>query len=387
MKQKMYKKRSVLHVINGLSPGGAERALTNLLSSAESSGCEHVIFSLRSAGFYKPILEAAGHKVIDLGLDGFWTVPLVIWRCVRYVFARPPTVIQGWMYQGNLIALLCWACLRYKPVLLWNIRHGLDSIKTERPFTRVSIFLCKLASRCPEIVIYNSRRSMAQHADLGFCAGNQLHIPNGFAEVSLNPADSIRSDLALGIPKSYRLIGHVGRFHETKDHRTFVLAALAVLSKMPLVGFVMVGQGVSWANQRFAELIPTPQRGHFFPIGEIADVSKVYSALEILCVTSIAEAFPNVLGEAMAHGVPTVVTNVGDCKVIQGGHGLVVEPQDVDSMQEAICNLLALGEDEVAKIRVGARKHLKEFYSHVAVCAQYSSLYSSDRPRDSHLSN
>jgi len=74
--------------------------------------------------------------------------------------------------------------------------------------------------------------------------------------------------------------------------------------------------------------------------GAREDMPAVYSALDIACSSSWGEGFPNVIGEAMASGVPCVVTDVGDSAWIVGETGFVVSPKDpqelAKSLQKAI---------------------------------------------------
>jgi len=70
------------------------------------------------------------------------------------------------------------------------------------------------------------------------------------------------------------------------------------------------------------------------------DIEPVYNALDILCSSSYWEGFSNVIGEAMACGVPCVVTDVGDSAMIVGDQGIVVPPGDAKALAEGLKSMI-----------------------------------------------
>lgn len=89
------------------------------------------------------------------------------------------------------------------------------------------------------------------------------------------------------------------------------------------------------------------------------------------------EAFPNVLGEAMACGVPCVVTDVGDSAYIVGETGRVVASGDMAGLAAALEELLALPPSEKAALGERARARVAEHFEIGGVVRQYEDFYES----------
>jgi glycosyltransferase involved in cell wall biosynthesis len=66
----------------------------------------------------------------------------------------------------------------------------------------------------------------------------------------------------------------------------------------------------------------------------------VNNALDICVSSSYSEGFPNVIGEAMACGIPCVVTDAGDSAWIVGDSSLIVPPKHPEALKSAIHSLI-----------------------------------------------
>ena len=131
---------------------------------------------------------------------------------------------------------------------------------------------------------------------------------------------------------------HLSAFcYSLKDHGTFIEAAARLAIERPDVHFVCVGGG---PDARASELRDQANRrglgGRLRWIGERPDIQRVYPALDLLVSSSTAEGFSNVIGEAMACGVPCVVTDVGDSARIVGQTGVVVPPRDSTALTQGM---------------------------------------------------
>ena len=102
---------------------------------------------------------------------------------------------------------------------------------------------------------------------------------------------------------------------------------------------------------------------------------RLMAALDVLVSSSFGEGFPNVLGEAMACGVPCVVTNVGDSAEIVGETGRVVAPGDMAALAQDIVEVLELSDEERQALGARARERVQARYRIGSVVRQYEEFY------------
>ena len=105
------------------------------------------------------------------------------------------------------------------------------------------------------------------------------------------------------------------------------------------------------------------------------DVARLLAALDVSALSSRSEAFPNVVAESMACGVPCAVTDVGDAALIVGDTGRVVPSKDPKALAEACCELLEMPSDERDRLGASARKRIETEFSLQAVTERYQALY------------
>jgi len=90
---------------------------------------------------------------------------------------------------------------------------------------------------------------------------------------------------------------------------------------------------------------------------------------------SQAEAFPNVIGEAMAAGVPVVATAAGDSALLVGDCGLLVPIGDSQKLAAAISEMLHYDSERRQMLGLKARRRIATLFSLGGVVKQYEKLY------------
>lgn len=367
-----------LHLITGLSTGGAELSLLKLLEASPELRVGARVVSLRDLGTVGPRLAALGIPVQAAGIPGSVPSPAAVLRLRKMVRATRPGLLQGWMYHGNLAALAARRWLGGGIPLVWNIRHSVYALAAEKPMTAHLIHLGARLSRRVDRIIYNSRLAATQHEMLGYDRSRTTVIPNGFDTARFAPAPQHRTPIRgeLGLAPDTPLIGLVGRYHPMKDHATFLRAVARVRSSCPGIHAVMAGPDVTSDNPTLQALMKSLGISDIVhAIGEVGDTAVLMPALDLLCLASSSEGFPNVVGEAMACGVPCVVTDVGDAAWVVGNTGVVVPPRDPEALADGLSSLLSMSTGERVELGRRARRRIEDEFTLPTIIHQYASLY------------
>lgn len=368
----------VLHVVIGLEAGGAELMLRRLvLEQRGSAEIDPVVVSLTELGPIGRELRDAGVEVRAMGLRGAANMVPVLWRLARTIRDVRPDIVQTWMYHADLLGGLA-ARLAGHRAIIWGIRntdlfHGAG---VSRSLLWIMRLCARLSSSIPRAIVCVAEAARTSHTAFGYAAGKMIVIPNGFADAPLASAEA-KTDArrALGIAEDALVIGSVGRFNEYKDHRTFVRAMGEVAASVD-ASFLMVGRNLDDDNAELQRWIA--QTGHparFLLRGERSDVDRCFAAMDVFCLHSKSEGFPNVLAEAMLAGIPSVATDVGDARLLSDGAAILVPAEDPAALADATTALAVMPSPERERMGLAGRERIRATYSLSRIAARYADLY------------
>jgi glycosyltransferase involved in cell wall biosynthesis len=138
----------------------------------------------------------------------------------------------------------------------------------------------------------------------------------------------------------------------------------------------MCGHGITPDNRELAQWInDSGIQVHCHLLGERRDIARLFSAIDIATSSSLSEAFPLSVGEAMACGTPCVVTDVGDSALIVGDTGRVVAPGNPDALATAWSELIEAGPGVRHHLGMAARRRVNQFFALASVVRCYESIY------------
>lgn len=370
---------AVLHVITDLRQGGAEAMLEKLIltSKAVTPEIHHRVVSLRSTGTVGPRLIQAGISVDALGATGLSSIPSCLRRLAALMAAMPQnTIVQTWLYHADLLGGLAAKHAGRKTV--WNIRQtGLGSADIGWA-TRAVVRTCGLLSRrIPARVLCNSSAAIAVHERMGYDTTRFRVIPNGFDTTRFARdavgAAQVRSEW--GLSEHEVAVGLVARHDPQKDHATFIQAAAIANAHMPRLRYVLVGRDVPESVTLRTAIAQAGLAHRFVLDGERTDIARVMSALDVFCLSSRAEGFPNVLGEAMACETPAISTDCGDARIILGDDAHVSPIQDPAALASRILAVATLTTAQRRKLGALQRERIVQEFDIRQVWNTYLALY------------
>jgi len=356
-------------LISGLRRGGAERMLVKLLSKIDRSRFRPSVLSLSDEAALAGELLEMDVPVRFLGMRRGVPSPGKLLRLRRIVRAAAPDLVQTWMYHADLLGGLA-ARAAGVPVV-WNVRHTDLGMSGNRLRTLATAKMCALLSkRLPERIVCCAEAARESHVAFGYDASRMRVIPNGFDVPPTEVYAGAREEL--GLAPDALVIGLVARFHPLKDHRNFVAAA----ARLPGAQFVLCGDGVTEGNAELMGWIrATGRAGAFRLLGPRADAWRLAAAFDVATSSSRGEGFPNAVGEAMAAGVPCVVTDTGDSAALVGETGRVVPAGDPLALAREWEILAGIRPEARRALGAAARRRIVDRFSMDAVADRYEDLY------------
>ena len=355
--------------------------LYKLLLKSDKSRFSANVISLTNIGPIGEKIQTLGIPVTALGINARAPNPWAIVRIGSYLRQMSTDIVQTWMYHADLIGGVA-ARLAGKIPVVWGIRHTTLNPDSDKRSTILVVKACsKLSKWIPTRIVCCAEASRSSHVSLGYDEQKMLVIQNGFDLDRFCPNKTAYREMRkeLHIPEKTLLIALIGRFHPQKGHRTFIEAAARLHTCHPDVHFVLCGDDVTWNNPDLVNWIDSAGiHGQCHLLGCRDDIHRIQASLDIGGTSaSHGEAFPNVIGEAMACGVPCVVTDVGDSALIVGDTGIVVPPENPDKLAQAWEKMISLGRDGRLHLGEQARERIRKNFDLHLIVRQYEELYDS----------
>ena len=376
----------ITHIINDLDIGGAEIMLFRILEKLVEKNYQLRVISLSDQGNISEKIMELGIPTHDLGIKKWLTLPekiIILWKLLK---EEKQDIVQTWMYHSDLLGGAVSKIIGVPTI--WSIHNNTIDKKFTKNSTRLAIHLCaKISKWGPNKILCCSNTSKEMHIDYGYESQKMVVIPNGIDTDLFKPNENHRISLQkeLNVSEDARLIGFFARYDPQKDHQTFVKMASIIKRRIPNVFFVLCGNQIDWNNENLVNIISNERlQDCFHLLGIRNDIPRLTASLDLCVSSSTSEAFPLIIIEAMACGVPCVVTDVGDSGEIVGNSGDVVSTKNPEELANACEKILLLNQEDFKEKKILARDRIIEHFSLDKMVSQYEGLYYN--VHDTHLS-
>lgn len=360
----------VLHV---MQVAGAEVLVRDIIRRL-GDRITPTVFCLDGVGPIGEELIAGGVEVIPLHRRMDMIDFAVARRLVTEASARRIDVFHAHQYTPFFYAALAKPFVRPRPrlILTEHGRHYPDRVKPVRRAVN-RMLLDPLADHVTACVGFSGRALR----DVDGFRGNRIRVIDNGIDVDRYgpPDDKAGQKRKLGFDPARRYVVHVARHHPVKDQKTLLKGFAAAVPHLPDVDLLMAGDGpLREQLEELARSLGVFGRVKF--LGVRSDVPELLKAGDVFALTSVSEASSLTLLEAMATGLPSVVSDVGGNPdlIRREEDGLLFPRGDASACGAAFRRLLS--EPGLAeRLGANARRRAHERFRLDNTVEQYARLY------------
>jgi glycosyltransferase involved in cell wall biosynthesis len=290
-----------------------------------------------------------------------------------------PEILQTWMYHSNILGGVIGKVLGVKNII-WTIHHSNVSTKNQKLFLFFIIrFGSILSGLIPDKIVYCSHKTRVVHESIGYKRDRGIVIENGYDIIKFAPNDELRKKFRkeFGFKESDFVVGVVARWDPLKDFKNLFDAMSIVWKDMANVILVCVGKDINAENKELQKLIhESGGKEKTLLLGIREDIPSIMNGIDMLVLSSRSEALPNVVGEALACGIPCVVTDVGDVRSLVGDNGRVAPVENAKMLAEQIIgchrDIENIGKTIISE---KCRKQIEKYFSLLKMVRSYATLW------------
>jgi glycosyltransferase involved in cell wall biosynthesis len=357
------RRKRILHLINTLSSGGAERQLVTYLRQESMQRYENIVVlldvenvdSLSSENLLVPEIKEHGIQVFGLGLSGAGNWIRAVRKLRKRLKAEPVDLIHTNLLGPNVVGrlvgyftgipvLTTYHNQDYSPEA--TVFHFSGSRLKLKVMRQVDSFLAKRA--CPRVIAVS--KCVADHIvnHIGY-PSSQIRLinypvdPRHMQIVEPNPKSWVRQNLGIGSETS--ILIDVCRLVYQKNLPRLLDAFQSVLKMYPNTHLVILGstQNTLVYKEVCDRIIELGLSEKVHIPGPTIDVSSWLAGSDIFVFPSLVEGMPIALAESMSLGLPCISSHVGPIPemIVNRENGLLVDPLSTQEITTAICELLS----------------------------------------------
>ncbi|MDM1405487.1 glycosyltransferase [Myroides marinus] len=319
----------IIHIIDSLGIGGAERLITDIVPNLVEKGnkVDVVLLNGEKTHLYKELESLNCCKIYSLGKSYY--NPLYILKLIPYFYSYD--IIHVHLFPAQYFAALA-RLFCFKKVKLIFTEHNTSNTRLEsKKYRWIERFIYSCYNKV--VCITNEVKTVLIDR-LNLNESKLIVVENGVSLETVRSADLISRE-SMGFNENDKLLIMVAGFRPQKDHDTVIRS----LVKLPSVyKLLLVGDGERRKElENLVSELSLSGRVHF--LGIRSDVYSLMKMCDVAILSSHWEGFGLVAVEAMASGIPLIASNVdGLAQVVEGG-GILFEKGSESDLYDKILSL------------------------------------------------
>lgn len=361
---------TVLHLIDTTGPGGAETVFVQLADLMRGRGYKSVVV-IRGPGWVKDELERRGITPIIIDAKGSFNIGFLL--SLRAIIKREGVgLIHSHLLGSNIYAALAGLMTRVPVIATY---HGMVDVSPNERFKTIKHLAMKWGI---DRYVTVSQRLLDNVLQQGLLNPNKTSIIyNGVDTDKYQRTTSVLIKKQLELHDDAILIGSLGNIRTAKAYDVLIKAAAKVLPKHSNLHFVIAGDPKEPLMTELTNLIN--QLGiadHMHFLGFQQDCAAVLAQMDMFALSSSSEGFSISTIEAMATGLPALVTRCGGPEEIitHGQTGYLVAVNNPQALADGIIDLLNHPELQRSLARAG-QQHARATFGLDAMLNGYDGLY------------
>lgn len=349
------------YLITSLAYGGAERLVVDLARGMTGRGYRVRVISLCAPTAYVDELRESGIEFFSLNMKTKWNVFQALFRLIRFVKKDPPHILHAHMFHAIIVGRLVSKFLGYISI---SSIHSMYEKGWIRPF------LYKVTAGFSHFTSNVSRNAVARYVRIGAARRDAIEcVYNGIDPAKFAIGRKVISK------KGFRWIA-IGRLEFQKDYPT-LLKAMSLIQDQYDLSLLILGEGGK--REQIERLIEQYNlSGRVSLVGVSTDVPGFLAENDAFVLSSKWEGFGLVVAEAMAAGLPVVVTDSGGPAEIvsDSGAGFVVPAMNPEALANAMMAVMDMTDAQRHVMGEIGRKRIAEKFSLDAMLSRWDSIYS-----------
>lgn len=274
-----------------------------------------------------------------------------LFQLIRLFRAEKPAIVHTHTPKAGTLGMIA-AMLAGVPIRMHTVA-GLPLLEASGMKRSLLNIVEKITYSCATAVYPNSIKLKEIILQSKFCKATKLKVigngsSNGIDITHYDPSvisDECKTALKnkIGIKNNDTVFSFVGRMVKDKGVEELVRAFIKLYDQNKNIRLVLVGsfeKDLDPLSEEIENIIFN--HSNIYAAGHQKDVRVYFSITDVFVFPSYREGFPNVVMQAGAMGVPSVVSDINGCNeiIMHGTNGLIVPPKDTESVLEAMNKML-----------------------------------------------